>query len=144
MLKEKLPNAVFLDGDWCWDSSPFQVTDETKKMVMCNICFMLNQFLHCTAYENVIFCWVLHEQSIIDTILAGIDKTNCRVNNISLLCGQDTLRKRLEKDIRDGIRTQDILERSAERLPLYGKLETIKIDTDNWNPDEIADRIIAF
>ena len=29
-LKQDLPNSVFLDGDWCWDASPFQVTEETK------------------------------------------------------------------------------------------------------------------
>ena len=29
-LKKKLPNSVFLDGDWCWDADPFQVTEETK------------------------------------------------------------------------------------------------------------------
>ncbi|MEG2316612.1 MAG: nucleotide kinase, partial [Clostridia bacterium] len=29
-LKQKLPNAVFLDGDWCWDANPFWVNDETK------------------------------------------------------------------------------------------------------------------
>ena len=31
ILKKQLPGSVFLDGDWCWDSSPFQVTQETKK-----------------------------------------------------------------------------------------------------------------
>ena len=34
LLKQKLPNSVFLDSDWCWDSCPFQVTAETKEMVM--------------------------------------------------------------------------------------------------------------
>ena len=29
-LKKELPNSVFLDGDWCWDADPFQVTEETK------------------------------------------------------------------------------------------------------------------
>ena len=33
-LKMNLSNSVLLDGDWCWDSNPFQVTDETKSMVM--------------------------------------------------------------------------------------------------------------
>lgn len=33
-LKHRLPNGVFLDGDWCWDAEPFVVTEETKKMVM--------------------------------------------------------------------------------------------------------------
>ena len=32
-LKRDLQNSVFLDGDWCWDASPFQVTNETKVMV---------------------------------------------------------------------------------------------------------------
>ena len=33
-LKRLLPNSVFLDGDWYWDSDPFCVTEETKKMVI--------------------------------------------------------------------------------------------------------------
>ena len=33
-LKRQLKNSVFLDGDWCWDARPFQVTDETKIMVV--------------------------------------------------------------------------------------------------------------
>ena len=44
-LKKDLANSVFLDGDWCWDADPFQVTDETKEMVMDNICYLLNNFL---------------------------------------------------------------------------------------------------
>ena len=52
-LKMALNNSVFLDGDWCLDASPFQVTEETKAMVIRNICYMLNSFLHCSAYENV-------------------------------------------------------------------------------------------
>ena len=63
-LKHRLERAVFLDGDWCWDADPFQVTDETKNMVLQNITFLLNQFLRCSAYENAIFCWVMHEQPI--------------------------------------------------------------------------------
>ena len=129
-LKVELPNCVFLDGDWCWDANPFLVNEETKKMVMHNICFMLNQFLHCSSYENVVFCWVMHEQNIIDTIMASIDKTNCDTKVISLVCSQATLRERLEKDIQLGIRTSDVVERSIERLPLYEKLRTQKVYAD--------------
>ena len=28
ILKNKLPNCVFLDGDWCWNMHPFQVMHE--------------------------------------------------------------------------------------------------------------------
>ena len=88
LIKRKLDNSVFLDGDWCWDAHPFQVTEETKKMVLENICFLLNQFIHCSAYQNIIFCWVLHEQNIIDTILANIDKTDCELKVVSLICSE--------------------------------------------------------
>ena len=67
-LKKDLPNSVFLDGDWCWDADPFQVTEETKTLVQDNICHMLNNFLQCSVYETVIFCWVMHEQEIINSI----------------------------------------------------------------------------
>ena len=75
VLQKTLDHSVFLDGDWCWDAHPFLVTEETKQMVLCNIRFLLNQFLHCSAYHSVIFCWVLHEQAILDAVLAA--RTNC-------------------------------------------------------------------
>ena len=64
-----LPPCAFLDGDWCWDMEPFLVTEETKAMVQENIVFLLRRFLACSAYENVIFCWVMHRQEILDNLL---------------------------------------------------------------------------
>ena len=129
-LKRDLPNSVFLDGDWCWDASPFQVTEETKAMVMENICYLLNQFLHCSAYDNVIFCWVMHQQSIIESILERLDLSDCQVKSISLLASENTLRNRLQADVDSGIRAADVIERSVARIPLYQELSTIKVDTD--------------
>ena len=143
-MKKVLSNSVFLDGDWCWDSHPFQVNEETKDMVLHNICFLLNQFIHCSVYENVVFCWVMHEQSIIDTILAGIDKANCEVKVISLICNPDTLRKQLEKDVKKGIRSSDIIERSIARIPLYDKLNTQIITTDGKRIERIVEEIISL
>lgn len=143
LMKEKLDNSVFLDGDWCWDSHPFQVTDETRKMVIQNICFLLNQFIHCSAYQNIIFCWVLHEQSIIDTILTNIDKSDCTLKIISLICDETELEARLRKDIAAGIRGEDILKRSISRIGNYFRLNTVKINTNNKTPTEIAAEIIA-
>lgn len=142
-MKQKLDNSVFLDGDWCWDAHPFQVTEETKQMVLENICFLLNQFLHCSAYENIIFCWVMHEQSIMDQILANIDRTDCSVKEISLMCSPDELRKRLEADISEGKRTKDVVNRSIQRLPLYDRVGSRKIFTDGRTVDDIADEIIS-
>ena len=109
-LKRDLQNSVFLDGDWCWDASPFQVNDETKAMVTNNICYLLNNFLKCSAYESIIFCWVMHEQSIIDSILEKLDTQNCEVKCISLVADEKTLCERLAMDVKRGIRSEDIIE----------------------------------
>ena len=140
-LKQDLPNSVFLDGDWCWDASPFQVTDETKAMVINNICYVLNNFLKCSAYENIIFCWVMHEQSIINSILEKLDTQNCEVKCISLVADEKTLRERLTMDVERGIRSEEIIERSIERIPMYQALNTIKIDTNTKTVAMIANEI---
>lgn len=144
VMKEKLNNSVFLDGDWCWDAHPFQVTTETKQMVLKNICFLLNQFIHCSAYQNIIFCWVLHDQKIIDTILASLDKSDCLVKSVSLICDEAELRKRLMKDVVTGKREKDIVERSIVRISCYTALDTVKINTNGKNPTEIADEVISL
>ncbi|MCH5142096.1 MAG: AAA family ATPase [Clostridiales bacterium] len=142
-LKRLLNNSVFLDGDWCWDSHPFQVTEETKNMVTDNICYLLNNFLHCSAYDNIIFCWVMHRQDIVDKLLKNLDTSQCDVKVISLTCDEKTLRERLQKDIEKGVRTADVIDRSIERLPLYRDLKSIKIDTTSKSIEAIAKEIIA-
>ena len=143
-LQKKLPNCVFLDGDWCWDMSPFVVSEETKTMVMDNICHLLQNFLRCTAYENIIFCWVMHEQSIIKDILSRLDVGDTEVKAISLLASEKAITARLEKDVENGIRTPDVIERSVARIPLYKKLDTVKIDTDKKTVDAVAEEIAAL
>ena len=142
LMKTKLNNSVFLDGDWCWDMHPFQVTDETKEMVISNICYLLNNFLQCSVLDHVIFGWVMHEQIIIDTILAHLDTTNCQVYCISLVCDEQALKDRHNNDIAEGSRTEEGVQRSVERLPLYTELNTIKIDVSNITPKQAADLII--
>lgn len=141
-LKKLFQDSVFLDGDWCWDADPFYVTEETKEMVMDNICHILNNFLHCSAYQNVIFGWVMHEQPIIDEILARMDVRNCRVFCISLMADENNLKRRLGQDIAKGIRTEDVIKRSKKYIPLYENLDTIKINTNDKTVSQIAEEII--
>lgn len=142
IMKSKLDNSVFLDGDWCWDMHPFQVTDETKQMVMKNICFLLNSFIQCSAYDNIVFCWVMHEQAIIDDIVSRLDTENCNVHILSLICNKQALQARLQKDVDAGIREKGVIRRSTERIPLYEKLHTGKVDVSEIKPDEAAELII--
>ena len=141
-LKRMLEDCVFLDGDWCWDMHPCVVNEATKAMVQDNICACLGNFLKCPQIKHILFCWVMHEQGIIDEILSRLDLTNCTVRPISLTCTEAELRQRLQKDVDAGIRTADILDRSAARLPLYEKLNTVKLDTTGKTPRQVAREIL--
>ena len=140
-LKRLLPRSVFLDGDWCWDANPFTVTEETRAMVMDNIAYLLGSFLRCSAYEHVIFVWVMHRQDILDKLLSRLDTTGCRVKRISLLCDAPTLCTRLQGDVDAGLRQAEVIARSLGYLPLYDALDTEKIDTTGLSPMEAARKI---
>lgn len=144
ILKKKLDNSVFLDGDWCWDMSPFQVTEETKAMVLENITFLLNNFIRCSSYENIIFCWVMHEQKIIEDILSGLDTKECQVLSVSLVCSPKALEKRLRRDVENGIRGEDVVARSLGRISLYEGLDTVKIDMSDLSPQEAAEKVAGL
>ena len=143
-LKNQLPRSVFLDGDWCWDMNPFVVTEETKAMVLDNITALLKNFLRCSAYDHVIFCWVMHQQAILDQILSRLDLTDVTVVPVSLVCSQEVLLQRLNQDVSAGLRQPDILLRSPQRLPLYDALDTHKIDTSYATVPEIVRAILRL
>lgn len=143
-LKNQLPRSIFLDGDWCWDMNPFVVTEETKAMVLDNITTLLKNFLRCSAYDHVIFCWVMHQQAILDQILSRLDLTGVTVVPVSLVCSQEVLLQRLNQDVSAGLRQPDILLRSPQRLPLYDALDTHKIDTSYAAVPEIVQAILRL
>ena len=138
LLKRRLDRCAFLDGDWCWDMDPFVVNDETKEMVLDNICFVLERFLHCTEFENVVFCWVLHQQGIWDAILSRLDTRGLRVVRAALVASSEALVRRLQGDIAAGRRQPDVIPRSLARLPLYDKLDVLQIDTSERSAEETA------
>ena len=138
LLKRRLDRCAFLDGDWCWDMDPFVVNDETKGMVLDNICFVLDRFLHCTEFENVVFCWVLHQQGIWDAILSRLDTRGWRVVRAALVASSEALVRRLQGDIDVGRRQPDVIPRSLARLPLYDKLDVLQIDTSERSAEETA------
>lgn len=104
LLCERLENSALLDGDWLWDLHPFRVTDVTKRLVCDNIVAVLNNFLACPELENIVFCWVLHRQDILDGLLSRLHTAGWNVRRISLTCTEPALRARLEKDVCAGLR----------------------------------------
>ena len=120
---------------------PFVVTDETKAMVNSNITHLLNGFLACSEFENVIFCWVLHEQHILDDLINALNLDGRTTHCFSLVSTKQALAERLNRDIAAGRRGSDITERSVARIPLYDELDTVKIDVSTISPADAARRI---
>lgn len=143
ILRDLLPDCAFLDGDWCWDMHPFQVTAETKAMVLDNIVHVLNGFLRCSAFQNVVFCWVLHEQAIADAILSRLEGPFA-LRRVSLVCTPEKLAERLMRDVRAGLRDESVVARSVPRLPLYDRLNGEKLDVSELTPGEAARRIAGM
>jgi adenylate kinase family enzyme len=136
-----LNRSVFLDGDWCWMMDPFVVTDETKQMVRDNIIHLLRNFLTCSEYENIIFCWVMQYESIMDDFISRLAGLEFESYKFTLTISERALIQRVQKDVEDYVRTSDVLERSLQRLPLYETMHTVKIDVSEITAQQAAEQI---
>jgi len=141
MLLELLPKCVFLDGDWCWYANPWIVTDETETMAMKNMSYLLNSFLECSVYENIVFGWVLHKEGMIDNVLSLLKNTQYNLYKFSLICSERTLITRLQKDIDNGVRKNVSWNHALSTRPNFEKMDTTKIDVNDVKPEQVADTI---
>ena len=73
-----------------------------------------------------------------------IDRKALKAEAKSILADAQTLRARLAEDVRQGARRADVIERSLARLPLYSRLNTLKIDTTGKSPLDVAAEIAAL
>ena len=143
-LQKIMPNNVFLDGDWCWDMKPFVVSEERKKMVIENITFLLQNFINRGDYENIIFCWVMQEDEISRDILSQLDKNEVNVFEFALICSPEALKKRICRDIENGVREEDVLERALTYLGKYEKANRVKLDVSDISPENAAKKIAEY
>ncbi|SHK77170.1 shikimate kinase [Clostridium cavendishii DSM 21758] len=140
-LYKNLENSFWLDGDNVWLMNPFVVNEENKKMVIDNISFILNNFLKNSSTDYVVFNWVIHSENIMKDILQNIKCINFKLYKITLMCSKETLINRIENDINEGLRDEDNIRRSLEKLAMYENMDTIKIDTTNKDIDTIVEEI---
>lgn len=143
-LKEYLRPCFFLDGDWCWEMAPFDVSEENKRMVIRNIIFLLNSFLKNSSGTYVLFAWVMPQEEIFEQILNGLEPDDFECVKISLICAPDILKQRLSEEIANGIRKPDIIQKSLAYLPLYENMNTLKIDTSGLAVSQTAEKIVQI
>ena len=134
-LNKILDNSVWLDGDWCWMADPFTVNEETKTMVTDNMCHMLNNFIKCSQYKNIIFCWVMDFESIYESIATRLNSENCNIYRFTICCSPQTLKSRVEGDVNQDGRN---FEKSLARVERFEILDTVKIYNDDMTVQQTA------
>jgi len=137
-LCHRLPRAGWLDGDWCWTYRPECNNTETRAMVLDNIIHILRNYLKSTTYDTVILSWVIHQQSILDAILQGLEDLAFELKVITLMASEEALKEHFVKDGRDPAAA----EASVARLPLYESMDTQKIDVSGSTPEETLKKIM--
>ncbi len=142
-LCRRLTPSIFLDGDWCWDLHPFSVTNVTKALVMDNIRALLRRDLDCPEVDYVVFVWVLQQEETAAALLDGLDE-KARILRITLDASDESLSRRVQKDIAAGLRTPDSLERSLAYQRFYPGQGTLHLSTDGRSPAELADEIAGL
>jgi lipopolysaccharide biosynthesis glycosyltransferase len=143
-MLDQLEHAVFLDGDWCWYGKEWIVNDSTKAMVIENIAFLLNQFIHEESYENVVFCWVMDLQSIWDDILSRLDLKKVQVVSCALICSPEQLERNILLDAKKGLRKKEQVQASLARLDHYNYIDALQLDISGMSLSEAAKQVIAL
>ena len=141
ILLELLPKCVFLDGDWCWYANPWKVTIETETMAMRNMSYVLNSYLECSEYDNIIFGWVLHKEGMTENVLSMLKETQYNLTRFSLLCSESALISRLQKDVDNGVRKNVSWDHALQTRTNFDSMDTIKIDVNNITAEQAADII---
>ena len=135
-LLKALPAAVYLDGDWCWRMDPFIVDEENKAMVVDHIVHLLRGFLTNSHFKNVIFCWVIHQPAIFDSILEPLADISFKLERLTLMLSPQQLRAHFARDAAAGLRRLEDAQASVDRLALYQDMDTVKLWTDGLSPEE--------
>jgi hypothetical protein len=68
-----------------------------------------------------------------------IRNTELNLYKFSLVCSEDALTEKIQKDIDVGIReNNDIINRALSRLPNYTDMNTTKIEVSDITPEQAA------
>lgn len=133
-LQQLLQRSVWLDGDWCWMSNPWTVTEETKRMAENNMAFLLNSFLNCSEYEFILYSWIFRSDEVFSIILDKLKTNDFMLYKYTLTCNQDVFLKRLE----DGGRDQKQYPMCIESLHQCESTASESIDTTHKSIEEVA------
>lgn len=148
-LLNRLDDAVWLDGDWCWmQGRRWHFDAECRAMAMDNIVHLLNNFMANPCFQTVIFSWVLHLPETHREILDALSDHEFRAIDISLICDEKTLAQRIHcRALQTGMQPDEEraqLERALERMRHYADLNTIHLDVSGRTPEQLCGEVLSL
>lgn len=83
----------------------------------------------------------MHQQQIIDDVLARLPLTGVEVICVTLTASPDVLKERICRDIPAGLRDENAIARALAYLPLYDAVQSIKVNSSALSAAELAGQI---
>lgn len=144
LLNKSIPNSALVDGDWCCKiNSP--LSDSIKNLYLKNINTLINNYLSSDDVTDVILCWVIHKNEILQKILQNTDLRNVNVYVITLQANEQTLTKRIIGRFEYEKRDKGELERSLfYQQNYYNDISSYKLDTSDMSIERVAEKIIQI
>lgn len=107
-------------------------------MVLENIGFLLGNFLRNSQFQYVFFSWVIHLEEIYTAVLSRLGEEDFDLVKITLLCNEQELRRRVQKDVLNGKRDSHSVEEGIRRQSLYQSLDSIKVDVSGMSLQKVV------
>jgi len=139
LLARMIEPAAYLDGDWCWQVYP---KEENQMAALDSVVSVLNNYLKQDGIDNIILDWTIHDEELINTLVARLDSTAFKLHKFCLTCDEDVLRSRLVYDITAGRRDASVVADSLMKLPLFAALNCQHIQVTVENDLDVVHQII--
>ena len=139
LLARMIEPAAYLDGDWCWQVYP---KEENQMAALDSVVSVLNNYLKQDGIDNIILDWTIHDEELINTLVACLDSAPFKLHKFCLTCDEDVLRSRLVYDITAGRRDASVVADSLMKLPLFAALNCQHIQVTVENDLDVVHQII--
>jgi len=137
ILFKRLYNSAWLDGDDVWRVNPWSLDDPRLRISDINMGFVLQTYLKAKFDYVILSSIVLSDPAITARILDRIDGAEYELLSFTLMCDEATLTERARLRDDEASPHFTLLEETRALV------DTIKIDTANRKPEDVADEMLS-
>lgn len=142
LIADRVPGTAFIDGDWCMDLHPFVGNRETRAMAVDNILHMADNYRKSSLCKIIVIVWLIDDDKVENELVSGLSDLGLNVENITLICNEEQLRRQWEEDNNCEWRTDEWLSVSLRSLSVFEKKDNC-IETNGLTVEEVAEKIMA-